>query len=61
MHRSIASVIFKIILKVMLYEGVRHSLRICLDHLNYDKMAAFQSYLQSGKQRKVEWVGMTVV
>jgi hypothetical protein len=27
-----------------------------LDHLSYVKMAAFQFYLQSGKQRKVGWV-----
>jgi hypothetical protein len=27
------------------------------DHLNCVKMAAFQSYLQSRKQRKVGWVG----
>jgi hypothetical protein len=29
----------------------------CLDHLNCVKMAAFQLYLQSEKQRKVAWVG----
>jgi hypothetical protein len=30
---------------------------ILLDHLSCVKMTAFQFYLQSGKQRKVEWVG----
>jgi hypothetical protein len=38
-------------------EGVQQRLRFCLDHLNYVKMAAFQFYLQSGKQRKVGWLG----
>jgi hypothetical protein len=30
--------------------------QFCLDHLGCVKMAAFQFYLQPGKQRKVEWV-----
>jgi hypothetical protein len=34
-----------------------HCLRFCLDHLSCVKMAAFQSCLQSGKQRKVGWAG----
>jgi hypothetical protein len=38
-------------------EGVQHRQRFCLDHLNCVKMAAFQLYLQSGKQLKVGWVG----
>jgi hypothetical protein len=29
----------------------------CLDHLNCVKMAASRFYLQSGKQRKVGWMG----
>jgi hypothetical protein len=32
--------------------GVEHRLRFCLDHLNCVKMATFQFYLQSKKQRK---------
>jgi hypothetical protein len=31
------------------------------DHLHCVRMAAFQFYLQSGKQRKVVWVGTTVI
>jgi hypothetical protein len=31
-------------------EGVQHRVRFCLDRLNYIKTAAFQFYLQSGKQ-----------
>jgi hypothetical protein len=38
-------------------EGVQHRLRFCLDHIDCVKMAAFQFYLQSGKQRNVGWVG----
>jgi hypothetical protein len=38
-------------------EGVQHRLRFCLDHLSCDKMAVFQSYLQSGKRRKLGLVG----
>jgi hypothetical protein len=37
-------------------EAVQHGLRFCLHHLNCVKMAAFQFYLQSGKQRKIGWV-----
>jgi hypothetical protein len=48
---------FKHILEVVLCEGVRHRLRFCLNHLSCVKMAAFQFYLQSGKQRRVGWVG----
>jgi hypothetical protein len=33
------------------WEGVLHSLRVCLDRLSCVKMAAFQYYLQSGKQK----------
>jgi hypothetical protein len=36
-------------------EGVQDRLRFYLDHLNFVKMAAFQVYLQSGKQRQVRW------
>jgi hypothetical protein len=38
-------------------EGVQECLWFCLDHLNCVKIAAFQFYLQSGKQWKVGWVG----
>jgi hypothetical protein len=38
-------------------EGVQHHLLFSLDHFNRVKMAEFQFYLQSGKQRKVGWVG----
>jgi hypothetical protein len=41
----------------LVFEGVQHRLRFCLDHIICVKMAAFQFYLQSGKQRKVGWVG----
>jgi hypothetical protein len=51
-----ASAIFKCILEVMFCEGVRHLLRFFLDHLSCVNMAAFQFYLQSGRQRKAEWV-----
>jgi hypothetical protein len=43
----------KCILEVVFREGVQHSLRFCLKHLSCVKMAAFQFYLQSGKQRNV--------
>jgi hypothetical protein len=49
--------LFKCILEVVFCEGVQHRLRLCLDHLNCVKMAAFQFHLQSGKQRKVGWLG----
>jgi hypothetical protein len=48
---------FKCILEVVFCEGVQHHLRFYLDHLSCVKMAAFQFYHQSGKQRKVRWVG----
>jgi hypothetical protein len=49
---------FKFILEIVLCEGVQHRLQFCLDHLRYVKMAAaFQFELQSGKQRKLRWVG----
>jgi hypothetical protein len=44
---------FKCILEVVFFDGVQRRLRFCLDHLNCVKMAAFQFYLQSWKQRKV--------
>jgi hypothetical protein len=47
----------KCILEVVFCESVQHRLRFCLDHLNCVKMAAFQFYLLSGKQRTVKWVG----
>jgi hypothetical protein len=55
---------FKCIVKVVFCEGSQHRLRFCLDHFICVKMATFQFYLQSGKQRKVaggqvrrvEWV-----
>jgi hypothetical protein len=52
---------FKCILEVTFCEVVQHRLQVCLDHLNYAKIATFQFYFQSGKQRKVEWVVMTVM
>jgi hypothetical protein len=42
--------IFKYILNVVFCECVQRRLRFCLNHLTYIKMAAFQFYLQSGKQ-----------
>jgi hypothetical protein len=45
----------------MFYEGVQHRLRIRLDQLSCVKTMNFQLYLQSEKQRKVGWVGTTVM
>jgi hypothetical protein len=44
-----ASAIFKCILEFVFCKGV-HRLRFCHDHLRCVIMAAFQFYLQSGKQ-----------
>jgi hypothetical protein len=52
-----ASAIFKCILEAMFCESVQYHLRFCLDHFNCVKMAAFQCYFQSGKQRKRKAVG----
>jgi hypothetical protein len=46
---------FEWTLEVVFREGVQHRLRICLDHLNYVIMEAFQFYFRTGKQRKVGW------
>jgi hypothetical protein len=46
---------FKYTLGVVFCEGIQHRLPFSLDHLNCVKMAAFQFYLQSEKQRKVVW------
>jgi hypothetical protein len=51
-----ASGVFKCILKVVFCEGVQYRLRFRLDHLSCFKMAAFQFYPQSGKQRKARWM-----
>jgi hypothetical protein len=45
----------------MFCAGVQHHLWFCLDNLTCVKMVAFQFYLQSEKQGKVGWVGMTVM
>jgi hypothetical protein len=42
-------------------EGVQHCLLFCLEHFICVKMVAHQFYLKSRKQRKVRWVGMTVM
>jgi hypothetical protein len=42
---------FKCILEVMVCEGVQQCLQFCLDRLSCVKMAAFQFYLQLGKQK----------
>jgi hypothetical protein len=42
-------------LEVVFWDDVQHCLRFCLDHLSCVKMAAFQFYLHSGKQRKARW------
>jgi hypothetical protein len=39
----------KFILEILLCEGVQHSLRFCLNRLNWVKRVAFQFYLQSGE------------
>jgi hypothetical protein len=49
---------FKCFLEVVFYEGVQHCL---LSHLSCVKMAAFQFYFQSGKQRIVGWMVTTVM
>jgi hypothetical protein len=48
---------FKFHLEIVFCEGVQHHLQFCLDHLSCVKMAAFQFYLQSGKQTKVGCMG----
>jgi hypothetical protein len=45
------------LLEVVFYEGVQHCLPFYLNNLSCSKMAVFHSYLQSGKQRKVGWMG----
>jgi hypothetical protein len=47
---------FVCILEAVSCEGVLHRLRFCLDHLKCVKIADFQFYLQSGKQRNVWWI-----
>jgi hypothetical protein len=48
---SASAIFFKCILEAISYEGVQHSLRFCLHYFSCVKMAAFQFYLQSGKQK----------
>jgi hypothetical protein len=48
-------------LEVAFSEGVQHRPRFCLDHFNCIRTVAFQFYLQLGKQKKVQWVGATVM
>jgi hypothetical protein len=38
------------------FEGVHLRVRFCLDHLSRVKMAAFQFYLQWGKQKKPQGI-----
>jgi hypothetical protein len=45
------------ILEVVFCDDVQHRIRFCPQHLNCVNMAAFQFYLQSGKQKKVGGVG----
>jgi hypothetical protein len=42
-------------------EGVQHRLLFCLHHLSCVKMVSFQFHVQLGKQKKVGWVGKTVM
>jgi hypothetical protein len=56
-----ASALFKCILEVVFCEGVQHRLRFCLDHLSCVKMAAFQFYRQSEKQKSNVGGGTTVM
>jgi hypothetical protein len=56
MHRSQRFAIFKCIMEVMFCEAVQHRLRFRLDDLGCVKMAVFQFYLQSTKQKKVRWM-----
>jgi hypothetical protein len=51
---------FKSILEVMFFEGIQHHLQFCLDRLNC-VILAFQFYLRLEKERKVGWVGATVM
>jgi hypothetical protein len=48
---------FNCTLTVVFSESVQHRLRFFFDHLTSVSMAAFQFYLQSGKQKNVMWVG----
>jgi hypothetical protein len=43
----------KSILEAVSCDGVQHHLQFCLVHLSCVKMAAFQFYLQSGKQKSM--------
>jgi hypothetical protein len=43
---------FKCILEVVFCVGVQHHLQFCFNHINRVKMADFQFYLPSGKQKK---------
>jgi hypothetical protein len=45
----------------MFCEGVQHRLQSCLDQLSCVRMAVFRLYLQSGKRRKLGWMGTTVM
>jgi hypothetical protein len=58
---SASAIFFKCILEVVFSEDVQNCLRFCLHDLNCGKMAAFQFYLQSEKQRKVGRVGKIVM
>jgi hypothetical protein len=42
---------------IMFCEGIQHRLQFYLSHLSFVKIAAFQFYVQSRKQRKVGLVG----
>jgi hypothetical protein len=48
---------FKCILELVFCKGVKHRLRFCLNHLICVKMVVFQFCFQSGKHRKVGWLG----
>jgi hypothetical protein len=51
----------KCILEVVFCEGVQHSMRFCLDHLNSVKMTAFKFYLQLEETEKWGGWGTTVM
>jgi hypothetical protein len=47
----------KYILEIVFCEGVQHRLRFFLHHLSCVKMVVFRVCHQSGKKRKVGWLG----
>jgi uncharacterized Fe-S radical SAM superfamily protein PflX len=51
----------KCTLEVVFCESIQHRLRFSLDQHICTKLATHQFHLQSEKQKKIEWVGPTVM